>query len=246
MVKSTIIATIDFCTRHAWGTIAVGLLLAIASGWYAARHFAINTDVNTLISPDLSWRQREIGFQKAMPGRSGTILVVVDAPTPEFAALAGAALADKLAKNTALFPSVTLIGGTPFFARNGLLFLPKEEVATTTKQFAAAAPLVRAPVVDPTLRGLTQMIALVVGGVNENELMLDDLARPFTMASVAAGRCFGRPPGRVFLASVEQRERPAWRSAAADPDQAHVGFYRPGTRKGCHRYHPRGGGRSRS
>ena len=194
MVKSTIIATIDFCTRHAWGTIAVGLLLAIASGWYAARHFAINTDVNTLISPDLSWRQREIGFQKAMPGRSGTILVVVDAPTPEFAALAGAALADKLAKNTALFPSVTLIGGTPFFARNGLLFLPKEEVATTTKQFAAAAPLVRAPVVDPTLRGLTQMIALVVGGVNENELMLDDLARPFTMASVALeGVLAGRP-----------------------------------------------------
>ena len=61
----------------------------------------------------------------------------VDAPTPELAALARSTLADKLSENKKLFPSVTQLGGTPFFAQNGLLFLSKEEVGGMTKQSLA-------------------------------------------------------------------------------------------------------------
>jgi uncharacterized protein len=193
MLKSAIVAIIDFCTRHAHGTIAVAILIAIGAGYYSREHFAINTDVNTLISENLPWRQRELAFDKSIPDRHENILVVIDAPTPELAALARSALADKLAENRQLFPVVTQLGGTPFFAQNGLLFLSKEEVGGMTKQLTAAAPLVRVPVVDPSLRGLNQMIALVLAGVREHELTLDDVARPFTMASavletILAGR----------------------------------------------------------
>ncbi len=193
MLKTTIVAIIDFCTKYAYGTIAIAVLIAAASGYYAEEHFAINTDVNTLISKNLPWRQRELAFEKSIPDRHDNILVVVDAPTPELASLARSALADKLSENKKLFPSVTQLGGTPFFAQNGLLFLSKDEVGGITKQLAAAAPLVRVPVVDPSLRGLNQMIALVLAGVREHELTLDDVARPFTMASetlekVLAGR----------------------------------------------------------
>jgi uncharacterized protein len=194
MLKSTIVATIDFCTRHAHGTIAFALLLAVCAGYYSEEHFAINTDVNTLISENLPWRQRELAFEKSIPDRHETILVVVDAPTPELAAIARSALADKLSENKKLFPIVTQLGGTPFFAQNGLLFLSKEEVGGMTKQLAAAAPLVRVPVVDPSLRGLNQMIALVLAGVREHELTLDDVARPFNMASATLENILaGRP-----------------------------------------------------
>jgi hopanoid biosynthesis associated RND transporter like protein HpnN len=193
MVRTAIVAIIDFCTKYAHATITAAILIAVAAGYYSAEHFAINTDINTLISEKLPWRQRELKFEKSIPERHDNILVVVDAPTPELAALARSALADKLSGNKKLFPSVTQLGGTPFFAQNGMLFRSKEEVAGFTKQLATAAPLVRVPVVDPSLRGLSQMIALVLAGVREHELTLDDVKRPFTMAAatlenVLAGR----------------------------------------------------------
>ena len=185
MVQTAIVALIDFCTKYAYKTITVAMLIAAAACYYSVEHFAINTDINTLISEKLPWRQRELKFEKSVRERHDNILVVVEAPTPELAALARSALADKLSENKKLFPSVTQLGGTPFFAQNGLLFRSKEEVGGITRQFAAAAPLVRVPVVDPSLRGLSQMIALVLAGVREHELTLDDVARPFAMAAAA-------------------------------------------------------------
>ena len=48
-------------------------------GFYAARNFSINTDINTLISPDLDWRKRDNQFEKAFD-REKLILAVVEAP----------------------------------------------------------------------------------------------------------------------------------------------------------------------
>lgn len=185
MVKAAIVAIVGFCTRYAYATIAVSVLISAAATHYSVTHFAINTDVSRLISEDLPWRQREIRFEKTLPSHDEDILVVVEAPTPEQAALARSALADELLKNKELFPSVSEPGATPFFTENGLLFRSKEEVGEITKQLAAAAPLVRVPVVDPTLRGLNQMIVLVLAGVREHELTLDNLARPFDKAAAA-------------------------------------------------------------
>jgi uncharacterized protein len=56
MLKSIIIRTVDFCSRNALWVILAGVALGVVSGGYAARHFAITTDINQLISPDLPWR----------------------------------------------------------------------------------------------------------------------------------------------------------------------------------------------
>src|SRR6266699_6836815 len=83
MLRHAILTIVTRCTRHAWLTIAAAVVLGVISGVYAARHFAINTDINTLISPDLTWRQRELAFERAFPQHLRSILVVVEAPTPE-------------------------------------------------------------------------------------------------------------------------------------------------------------------
>jgi len=103
MLRATIISIIDLCTRYAYGTIAAGVLIATIAGYYASQHFAINTDVNTLISPDLSWRKREIIFDKYFPSHDDTILAVIDGPTPELVTLARAALAERLSAKKGLF-----------------------------------------------------------------------------------------------------------------------------------------------
>jgi hopanoid biosynthesis associated RND transporter like protein HpnN len=193
MIKATIVSIIDFCTKYAWQTVNVAVLLAGLSGFYASHHFAINTDVTTLISSNLPWRQNEIKYEESFPDRYKYILAVIDAPSPEMAELASSALTEKLGSDSRLFPSVVDLGGSPFFAQNGLLFRPTEGVGRLAQGLAKSAPLLRVAVVDPSLRGLGQMIDYVLAGVREHELTLDQAARPFTMASasledVLAGR----------------------------------------------------------
>jgi len=193
MLKNAIVGIIDICTRYAYVTIGVAIIIASAAGYYTAQHFAINTDVNTLISQKLPWRLREVQYDKSFPSNFNRILAVVDAPTPELASLARSALAAKLSTNQRLFPSVVELGGTSFFARNGLLYLPKEEVGGIMHSLSEAAPLVRVPVSDPSLRGLAQMVNFGLAGVREQQITLDDTARPFntaaaTLEDILAGR----------------------------------------------------------
>src|SRR5215475_12025397 len=106
MLRSRLAQIVGFCTRYAWAVIAIGVLCGIFSGIYAARHFAINTDIGKLISSDLPWRQRELAFMQAFPQRIDTIFVVVDAPTSELAGQAATLLGQKLAEQKTVFHSV--------------------------------------------------------------------------------------------------------------------------------------------
>ncbi len=99
----------------------LSLILAVAAGYYAARNFTINTDINTLISPNLDWRQRDIKFEEAFD-RERLILAVVEAPTPELTGLAAKALADKLTGDTEHFESVTRSAPANSSRRTGFCF----------------------------------------------------------------------------------------------------------------------------
>ncbi len=130
MLTSIVVTVVKACTRFAFATVLLALILAVAAGFYTARNFSINTDINTLISSKLDWRQRDNQFDRAFD-RDSTILAVVDAPTPELTSAAGAALKQKLSHDTKHFQSVEALGSGEFFEKNGLLFLPQAEVART-------------------------------------------------------------------------------------------------------------------
>jgi uncharacterized protein len=184
MLKAAIVSVVDFCTRYAYATIAVSLVIAGISVYYTSEHFAINTDVTKLISKDVGWRRRETAFDRLFPDRSERyILAVVEAPTSELASLARAELADKLAADKALFTSVTQPGGSAFFRQNGLLFLPTEELAQITKPLARATLLIRSLVVDPSLRGVAGVVGFVLAGVSSGQLTLDQAAGAFDKAA---------------------------------------------------------------
>jgi predicted RND superfamily exporter protein len=97
---------VEFCTRHRWLVLVTSLILAAVSGVYAERKFAINTDIEKLISPELPWRQRQLAFDRTFPQRLESIIAVVDAPTPEFATEASVALTQRLTAQPGLFRSV--------------------------------------------------------------------------------------------------------------------------------------------
>ncbi len=180
MLTSIVVWIVRTCTRFATLTLLVGLGLAIAGGYYTANHFAINTDINTLISERMDWRQRDVQFDKAFD-RDSTILAVVEAATPELTSSAAAALEAKLKDDKKNFISLQPLGSGEFFEKNGLLFLPKEEVAQITDQFEQAAPLIEIMAGDPSIRGLTGALETGLAGVKRGEVKLDNTARPFNL-----------------------------------------------------------------
>ena len=193
MLRHTIVSLVVLCTRHARVTVAVAVLLGLVSGLYATRHFAINTDINTLISPELLWRQREIAFEKAFPQHLHSILVVIEAPTAELTTEATAALFQRLEGDKDHFIHVTQPGGGAFFRKNGLLFLPVEETEKIAGQLSQAEPLIGQLATDPSLRGLLEVLQMGLTGVELEKITLDSMQRPLaatadTVEAVLANR----------------------------------------------------------
>ncbi len=180
MLTSIVVSVVKACTRFASLTILVAVILAITAGYYTSRNFIINTDINTLISPDLDWRKRDNQFEKAFD-RDRTILAVVDAPTPELTSAAADALAQKLSGDVVHFESVQPLGSGAFFEKNGLLFLPVAEVGQLTGQFESAAPLIEIMAGDPSIRGLTGALETGLAGVKRGQVKLDGTERPFML-----------------------------------------------------------------
>ena len=183
MLTRIIVSLVKTCTRHAWLTVLLGVILAVIAGIYASHNFAISTDVNKLISENLPWRQRELAYEKAFPGRNDLIIAVVEAATPELAAQASDALEKKLTPQTDKFTSVVRPADTPFFQNNGLLFLPTAEVGKITGQYAAAQPFFDILHDDPSIRGLTGVLQTALQGVERGKLPREALARPLNLVS---------------------------------------------------------------
>jgi hopanoid biosynthesis associated RND transporter like protein HpnN len=158
--------------------VVLSLLLAVGAGFYTVRNFSINTDINTLISPDLDWRKRDNRFGEAFD-RDRLILAVVEAPTPELAGSAAKALAEKLKGDKKNFEAVTPLGSGEFFEKNGLLFLPVEEVGQVAAQLGSAAPLIEIMAGDPSIRGLTGALETGLAGIKRGQAKLENAERPF-------------------------------------------------------------------
>jgi len=205
MLTSLIVGLFRFCTRYAWQVVAAGLIVAVASGIYAARHFAINSDISTLLSSDLDWRKRELEFERAFQ-RYKLILVVIQAPTPELASEATAALAKALAAKKDQVGEITQSGGGDFFIRHALLFQSTDDLKQTIAQLDRGEPLIYDLATDPSLRGLVSGLEDGLLGIQSGDLKLDDFTRIFDMASDTLENVLaGRPASFSWRVATQNR-----------------------------------------
>jgi hopanoid biosynthesis associated RND transporter like protein HpnN len=182
--------TVAFSTAHKLLVLALALLVTGLAGWFAVDRFAITTDLNKLINPDLPWRQREIALGAAFPQRANSLLVVLDAPSPELATTGALALVAALKPQTKYFEDVTSLETSDFFRRNGLLYLPAKEVEARTDQLIDAQPFLGALARDPSLRGFAGALGLMARGGKEAA----GLAKPLESISGALDAAIsGRP-----------------------------------------------------
>ncbi|MVT70145.1 MMPL family transporter [Bradyrhizobium pachyrhizi] len=182
MLTNIVVSVVRTCTRFALPVVIISVLLSIGAGFYTARNFSINTDINKLISPDLDWRKRDNQFEEAFD-RERLILAVVEAATPELTSSAAKALTAKLQADKKNFEAITALGSGEFFEKNGLLFLPTEEVGKVAGQLESAAPLIEIMAGDPSIRGLTGALETGLAGVKRGQVKLDNAAPPFNLIS---------------------------------------------------------------
>jgi hopanoid biosynthesis associated RND transporter like protein HpnN len=169
---------VDFCRRRAAFVLIAALAGTVALGFFVATHVRINTDVNQLLAADLDWRKREVDLEKAFPQKVDRLVVVIDGENADVADAAADALSHAMAVDTADFSNVVRPESIPFFQKNGILFLSEDEIATILEGLTQGQPILGTFANDPSLRGLFGAMDLVVKGVAEGAVTLDQLDKP--------------------------------------------------------------------
>ncbi|MEZ0251216.1 MAG: MMPL family transporter [Methylobacteriaceae bacterium] len=169
---------VAFSVRRRWLVLITAAILTIVGVAAAAHLFRINTDVERLIDPSVSWRKDEIAFEKAFPQRTNLVAAVIDGETPEIAEEAAARFAEALKAHRSEIETVYRPDGGPFFDRNGLLLMSQEELEQTTQRLIEQQGLLGPLAADPSLRGVMRVLSLGVKGVKSGDAKLEDLAQP--------------------------------------------------------------------
>jgi hopanoid biosynthesis associated RND transporter like protein HpnN len=152
----------DFIGHHSFLVLFLSLLATVGAIIYTANHFRIDTEMADMISEKLPYRKLEKEFQSAFPQFKETIVVVIDADTPETARLHRDTLVERLKREAGLFKGVYAPGGGEFFQRNGLLYLSVKDLEALSENLASAQPLLGLISKDLTLRGLFSVIERIV------------------------------------------------------------------------------------
>jgi hopanoid biosynthesis associated RND transporter like protein HpnN len=182
--------------------LVVILAFTIAAGFYAARHLRIDADPNNLIAQNLPFQQRQRAVNEAFETFIQGLIVVIDADSPFAARHAADVLAERLAQRTDLFSQVDVPGGGPFFARNALLYLEREQIDALGDRLSAAQPFLGALAKDESLAGVAGVLGDALKAAQEGTEIGVDLPRVLNGVS------------EVIEATVEGRAVPdPWSSA---------------------------------
>jgi hopanoid biosynthesis associated RND transporter like protein HpnN len=216
MLTYLLTALVRLVVRHAWTVTLASLLLVSVSGGYAARHFAIDTDIGRLLDVKAPWARRDAAVDQAFPQRQQNILAVVQAPARELADAAATELADALRRQPARFRAVDQPGGGTYFGRAALLLLPPETVDQIAAQLLQARPLINTLAHDPTLRGLADTLSVTLAlPLQSGQVKLGDMSSLFDDSAATIEQVLaGKPAGLSWIALAAPQTQPAARPAA--------------------------------
>lgn len=152
------------CYHHARWVLILTLILAAGCGIYIWRDLGMNTDTTDMLSKDLPFRVNLKHYNETFPQDMDTMLVVLEAPTPEQAQVSTKRLTALLKRDGFNFPDVYSSDVDDFFSRNALLYESVPELERITDRLAAAQPLIAHIARDQSLRAFADVIT---GAVNE-------------------------------------------------------------------------------
>ena len=153
------------CARRAV-LVSLFLLLLTAAGVAAVvARLGVDTDTGNLFAASLPWKREQAAMARAFPQNEELLAIVVDSAVPEVAEATANSLAQILSFDRRNFTSVRQPDVSPWFDRNGLMFLDKGALATLLDQTVDAQPFLGQLAADPSLRGVAGALSLLAQGV---------------------------------------------------------------------------------
>jgi uncharacterized protein len=204
-LSRSLVRLADRLARRPLPVVVTFGLVAAAALAITLQHLRIDTSTTEMISPDVSFRRNLTAFQQAFPEFGETVVAVIEGDTPERVDRAASALADRL-RASDHFTAVSYPPGDPFFAQNGMLYLPLGELQALTDRLAEAQPLLAALAEDPSLRGLAGFLELALEHQGQGEAA-PELDRVLgAMAEVVEAQLAGQPAELSWRGALSDRE----------------------------------------
>ena len=144
--------------------LLVAVLTAMSCSVYISRNLGMNTDTTDMLAEHLPFRVNLKHYNKTFPQEMDSLLVVLDAPTPEQAYATAGLLSARLKNDTQNFQDVYAPNVNPFFVHNSLLYESIPELERITDHMANAQPLIAHITRDPTLQSFASVLS---GAIDE-------------------------------------------------------------------------------
>lgn len=158
--------------RFPWFIIVCATLLCGISLHYTVNNLGVNTNTAEMLSPDLPFQQNRQRINKEFPQEESTIIMVVEAPTPEETSLAANELFNLLQLKNEQFNTAFMPSENDFFRQQALLYLTTEELYDLSKKLTDAQPFIGHLSQNYHLDGLLEIITLALKQT-DNSLPLD-------------------------------------------------------------------------
>jgi hopanoid biosynthesis associated RND transporter like protein HpnN len=145
---------------------------------YAYMYLGINTNTTEMLAVDVPFQEAREHYKQTFPQNTDSILLVVEASTPEMAYAAVKNLDGRFRNEPEHITSVyTPLGGS-FFERNALLYLDLPELKQLAESVAELKPFIKELMRDRNLHGLFTMLSDSYHKTHwVNEGLLDSLFR---------------------------------------------------------------------
>ena len=147
---------------YSWWLIGFIVLSCAFSLNYTIANLGFNTDTTEMLSPDLPFHQNRIHFWKTFPQDVKSILVVIDAPSPEASRNVAKRLGNLLKLENKFFKTVYIPGEGKFFDEQALLFLNEDEITRFGDKLAMLQPLLGKLAQNNSLEGVFEILAKVL------------------------------------------------------------------------------------
>ena len=201
------------CGSRARLVAVAALIVAVLGAIAVQSRLSITTDTDALFSRRLAWVQRQAALRRAFPQDEDSLVAVVDGSIPEEADVTAAALAAALSRDTVHFSSVQNPEASPYFERNGLLFVAPAPLEKLLDQTIDAQPFLGQLAADPSLAGLAGALSLIAEGIEHGGVDLS----PFLSAMQSFHQA---------LAAADASRPLSWETLLAGPMADMGGRYR--------------------
>lgn len=149
--------------------VALIAALTACSLYYASQNLGIDTNTQHMLSPDLPFQRNFANYQKRFPQTADTLVILVEATTPDRARQATNRLVQQLKRRNDLFRQVYQPFGGQFLDKQALLYLQTDELQTLASRLSEVQPLLATLTRNMSLDGLFSMLDAALTAVEDGE-----------------------------------------------------------------------------